>query len=62
MAIRTYHITLRRSHDEMNATVRAHDIADLSYLERKGRFLKRLLHLTASEQAEIATLVVRGTI
>lgn len=46
----------------MNATVRAHDITDLSYFERKGSFLKRLLHLAMSKLAEIAVLVVRGTI
>lgn len=46
----------------MNATVRAHNVADLSHLERKRRILKRLLHLTTTKHAKITTLVVRGTI
>ena len=54
--------SLRRSHDDMDATVRAHDVADLSHFERKRGFLEQLLHLTARKQAEIAVLVVRGTI
>lgn len=56
------HIHLRRSHDDMNTTLRAHDIADLSYLQCKCSFLERLLHLTTSKHAKVATLVVRGTI
>lgn len=55
-------LNLRRSHDDMNATIRAHNIADLSYRERERRFLKWLLHLTTGKQSEIATLVVRRTI
>ncbi len=48
--------------NQMDTTVRADDIADLSNLEAKRGLLERLLHLTASEESKVAALFMRGTV
>lgn len=41
--------------NQMNTRVGVDDTAELAYLETKGGILERLLHLSALEEAEIAT-------
>lgn len=46
----------------MNATLRLHDTAHLTGLERKRRIFEWLLHLSPREPAQVATFGVRTTI
>jgi hypothetical protein len=46
----------------MHATLCINDVADLSDAERERHIFERLLHLPATELAQIPVVVVRGTV
>ena len=51
-----------RPQDEVDATVRAHDITHLAHGETVRGILERLLHLTTLEPSEISTMRMRTAV